>query len=167
MELLKRGLADAALGLKPMPAKEQDEVLAATAEMLSKKISFLPDGLASSVHYHAGGGATHVEWKDLKVIRITPEVVTAADRANGIPRRYRVSFGCAASRTWDPKANRWSDWRPGGYFMFPSAAKVEEMSGKLVAILGEHGQFLKGKGAIQPGYKGGNDLPAGMKRAVQ
>jgi len=164
-DLLKRGLADAALGLKPISEKEQDEILKVTAQMLSKKISFLPDGFASSVHYLPSGSATHVQWKDFKVTRITEQTVTEADRANYITKRYSVAFGCAASRTWDAKANRWTEWKPTGYTFFPSSAKVEEMAGKLVATLGEHGQFLKGGGAIQPANTHGNGLPPGMKRA--
>ena len=166
-DLLKRGLTDAALGLKPISEKEQEEILKVTAQMLTKKISFLPDGLASSVHYLPEGRATHVQWKDFKVTRITEQTVTEADRANYITKRYSVAFGCAASRTWDAKANRWTEWKPTGYIFFPSSAKVEEMAGKMVATLGEHGQFLKGGGAIQPANTHGNGLPPGMRRAGQ
>ncbi|RYD27241.1 MAG: hypothetical protein EOP87_21490 [Verrucomicrobiaceae bacterium] len=150
-----------------MPATEQDEVLTVVEEMIGKKISFHPDGHASSIHYHQGGGATRVEWKDFKVVSITPQAVTTADRANGITRRYLVGFGCVASRTWGPRDSNWSEWRNGGYLLFPSAIRVEEMSGKLVATLGERGQFMRGGGAIQPASSSGGGLPPGMKRAGQ
>jgi hypothetical protein len=166
-DIIKRGFAGVAASLRPMLAEEQDEVLTVVAEMLGKKISFHPDGHSSSIHYHQGGGATRVEWKDFKVVSITPQAVTTADRANGITRRYLVGFGCVASRTWGSRDSNWSEWRNGGYLLFPSAIRVEEMSGKLVANLGEHGQFMRGGGAIQPASSGGGGLPPGMKRAGQ
>jgi hypothetical protein len=166
-DIIKRGFAGVAASLRPIPAKEQDEVLTVVAEMLAKKISFHPDGHSSSIHYHQGGGATRVEWKNFKVVSITPQAVTTADRANGIIRRYLVGFGCVASRTWGPRDRNWSEWRNGGYLLFPSAIRVEEMSGKLVANLREHGQFMRGGGAIQPASSGGGGLPPGMKRAGQ
>ncbi|RYD85000.1 MAG: hypothetical protein EOP84_03865, partial [Verrucomicrobiaceae bacterium] len=47
-DIIKRGFAGVAASLRPMPATEQDEVLTVVAEMIGKKISFHPDGHASS-----------------------------------------------------------------------------------------------------------------------
>lgn len=91
--------------------------------------------------------------------------MTEVDRASYITKHYSVAFGCAANRTWDAKATRWTDWKPTRYIFFPSSAKVEEIADKLVATLGEYEQFLKGGGAIQPANTQGDGLPPGMKRA--
>lgn len=167
-DILKRGFANTAANLRSMPANEQNDVLTVVAEMLSKKISFHADGYhASSIHHNPGGSVTRVEWKDFKVTRIIPEQITKADRANDLTKRYLVTLGCEASRTWEPKASNWSEWRNGGYILFPTAIRVEEMSGKLVASMKEYGQFLNGNGTILPTSKADEDLPPGMKRSGQ
>jgi len=162
--LLKRGLSDAVLKQMPLSETEKNEVLAATAWMLKKKISFFPDGSAGSVHHLPGDGGTRIEWKDFKITGIVEEAVTQADRANSISKRYRVRFGCAASRVWAPKTNGWSEWKPNGDLLFPSSAKVEELAGKWVATVDEQGQFLPVNRGILPSGTGGSDLPAGMMR---
>jgi hypothetical protein len=172
-QLLVDGFKGALLGLKPIPEKEKQAVLRCVAATLMSRMTFRKDGVATSVH-ELSGRRTHIEWKELKVSHLSEQVINEADRANGITRRYRVGFSCAASRSWDAKGNRWKEWSPTGYFLFPSGCVVEERQGTLTTIFNEHGRFLPGpgqsiaNGAVQqPVRKGEPSLPPGMTRSAE
>ena len=169
--LLAEGLRGAAMSLKPMPEKERNEILAKIAEVLVTRVTFRNDGVATSVH-EMRGSRTHIEWKGLKVSNISRQPVNAADEANGISRKYHVGFSCAACRSWDSKANRWKEWSPTGYILFPSGWTVVERNGTMTVSLNEQGRFLPGPGnavatggAHQPVRKGDVELPAGMRKS--
>ena len=130
-KLLEEGLKGAVSTLTPVPAAEQKEVLTATATLLSKHVTFRPDGTASST-YH-GSSQWPVEWRKLVVRTITKQAVSDADRLNGVTRRYLASLGCDASRDWKPGTSAWSEWRQFGFVQFPSAITVEEKNGVLTA----------------------------------
>lgn len=170
-KLLLDGVRNGVLGLKPVPEREKQAVSQFVAEALMKRVTFRRDGVATSVH-ELHGARTYIEWKGFKVSQITEEAVTEADKANGVTRRYRVGFSCDASRSWDPKGNRWKEWTSTGYLLFPSGCTVEEKGGSWMVLLYEQGRFLPGPvnavasgAAHQPVEKGEVVLPPGMRRS--
>jgi hypothetical protein len=165
-QTLEQGLKSALQGLAPLPATERRDVLTATAALLAKHVTFRPDGTASSTYVQKENW--HIEWRKLVVSNISPAAVTDADRLNGITRRYYASLECEASRNWRPQATTWSEWKPTGFILFPSAIVVEETKGVLVARgNSELPKFQPGPGPSitdKPVTKGQPALPPGMTR---
>ena len=171
-KLLLESLKGAAKTFQSVPTADKDAILTATATLLAKHVTFRPDGTASS--YQATGNSRRtVEWKRLVVRRITAQTTNEADRLNGISKRYLVSLGCDAHRTWDTKGNRWNQWHAIGNPAFPSAFVVEWKSN--VWAVRESPQlksFTPGPGpsiaaAENPAAKATGidaDLPPGMSR---
>ena len=165
--ILEQGLKDAVQTFKPVSDAEKQEVLTATAALLAKHVTFRPDGTASAT-FHLGKPQP-VEWRQLVVEAIQPRALTDPDRLTGITRRYHASLGCDASRTWQPATNSWSEWKPVGILLFPSAIVVEEKN-RVLSARGGNDQlpkFIPGPGASvlqrQPAGTR-NDLPPGMTR---
>jgi hypothetical protein len=164
--ILEQGLKETANAFKPVSAAERKEVLTATAGLLAKHVTFRPDGTASATYQ--GGKPQPIEWRKLVVNAIRPQILTDADRLNGIVRRYHANLGCDASRSWKSDTNTWSEWKPNSFIHFPAAIVVEEKNGVLAARGNtELPKFAPGPGATvlqkQPGG-GKNDLPPGMTR---
>lgn len=162
---LEQGLKGAVATLTPVPDAEKREVLTATATLLSKHVTFRPDGTASSTYHRRS--AWPVEWRKLVVRAIHKQAVSDADRLNGVTRRYHASLGSDACRDWKPQATGWSEWRTTGFIHFPSAITVEEKAGVLTARGNtELPKFMPGSGPSitekQPAGK--SDLPPGMTR---
>lgn len=129
IDLLARGLRQAAVGITPLPADEEKQVLEAVTARFQKHLTFRSDGTAAATYRSREN--SHVEWRAFTVRRITAQAPSAADRLNGVTRRYRVSFGAEAHRTWTPQASTWSAWHVGGFGYFPPALEVEEVGGIL------------------------------------
>ena len=165
-KLLEQGLKQAVNGLKPLPATEKKEVLEAVATLLSKHVTFRPDGVAASTYHQTSPWP--IEWRKLVVNNIHPQSLTDADRLNGITRRYYASLGCDACRNWKPKSTEWSEWSQTGFVLFPSVIVVEEKNGSLSARgNAELSKFIPGPGPTTmerlPSGKS-NPLPPGMTR---
>lgn len=126
-KLLSQGLSGALAAFEPVAEVDKKAILAATAEVLAKHVTFRPDGTATAVCVKLG--KTHVEWKRLVVRNITKQAVTDADRLNGITRRFQVSFGCDGHRTFDSKTNGWTEWINTGYVLFPAGIEFEWKNG--------------------------------------
>lgn len=165
-QLLAQGLQQAVAGLTPVPAKDKDDILAATATLLSKHLTFRPDGTASA--YHTQSGRRPVEWKNFVVSHISNQAITEADRLNGISKRYLVAFDCDAHRTWDTKKNAWGEWLPIGNVTFPAGIYFEWKNGAWTAKGSfQLKYFIPGPGpAIAVPKREGKDagLPPGMTR---
>lgn len=171
---LEQGIVAAGATFKPVNQEDRRDLLTATAILLSKHVTFRPDGTASSFHW-SGTTRRTTEWKRLVVTRITAQSVTEADRLNGITRRFLVGFGCDAHRTWNTKANRWGQWYNTGNPHFPSALAFEWKNNSWTASGAERlKSFSPGPGPsiadprIQTGVNpAGKDtgLPPGMSRA--
>ncbi len=166
-KLLAEGMRGAVAGLAPVAEKDKTDVLAVTAELLAKHVTFRPDGTASAI-FTIPGTRQQVEWKKLVVRSIWNQPVTEADRLNGISRRFLVALGCDAHRTWDATKNAWHEWYPIGNPVFPSAFNVEWKGGKWVAHETDQIKwFIPGPGlpTITRQPKGKPlDLPPGMTR---
>ncbi len=164
--ILAQGLKDAAHTFKPVSDAEKQEVLTATAELLAKHLTFRPDGTASATLHL--GKPQPVEWRKLVVDAIHSKALTDADRLNGITRRYHASLSCDASRSWQPAANTWSEWKPVGVLLFPAVIVVEEKNRVLTARGNDQlPKFMPGPGAsvLQKQAAGTqDDLPPGMTR---
>lgn len=166
-KILEQGLKQAVGLLKPLSDEERQAVLNATATLLTRHVTFRPDGTASATFHR--DTPWPVEWRKLVVSGIHPRPVTDADRLNGITRRYLVALACDASRNWKPKATAWSEWTPTGFLYFPSAITIEESGGALTAKgNAELPRFVPGPGPAiqekQPAGKPSNPLPPGMTR---
>lgn len=165
-KLLEQGLTEAATSLTYVPADEKQEVLAATAALLARHVTFRPDGTASAT-YH-GSSQWPIEWRKLVVRMITKQAVSDADRLNGVTRRYHASLACDACRDWKPGTTAWSEWRQIGFVLFPSAIIVQEKNGVLTARgNAQLPKFSPGPGPSimdkhAPAKNGG--LPPGMTR---
>ena len=165
-QMLEQGLAGVVAGMTPVPAKDKADVLAATANLLTKHVTFRSDGTASA--YYTRSGRITVEWQKFVISHISGQAVTEADRLNGISKRYLVGFGCDAHRSWDTKTNRWGQWYPIGNVTFPAGIYFEWKDNAWIAS--ESGQlkfFTPGPGlsiaAPEPVGKT-SDLPPGMSR---
>lgn len=121
--MLARGLKEALKTMQAVPEADRTAILGATAELLTKHVTFRADGTSSS--WQALSTRRAVEWKGLVVHHITSQAVTEADRLNGITKRYLVTFGCDAHRTWDHQANAWGQWLAIGNPSFPSGLVFE------------------------------------------
>ncbi|WP_193215130.1 hypothetical protein [Luteolibacter marinus] len=165
-KLLEAGLLHAVEGFKPIPEADKKVVLNQTATLLSKHITFRPDGTASSTYNN--GSPWPVEWRKLVVHRISRQLVTEADRLNGVTRRYLASLRCDAHRQWKPKTTAWTGWQPSGFLFFPSAIIIEEKNGNWSARgNAELPKFSPGPGpSIQdkPTAPVSPGLPPGMTR---
>lgn len=122
-KILIQGLSGALTALEPVAESDKNVILAATAQVLSKHVTFRPDGTAAAVCTKLS--KQHVEWTRLNVRNISKQDVTDADRLNGIFRRFFVSFGCDAHRTFDAKTSRWTEWKDIGYVLFPAGITLE------------------------------------------
>lgn len=122
-KMLATGLEGALKTMQPVSEEDRAAMLDATAALLSKHVTFRADETASS--WYAMSARKPVEWKLLVIRNITAQQVTDADRLNGVTKRYLVSLGCDAHRTWDTKINRWGEWHAFGNPMFPSGLVFE------------------------------------------
>jgi hypothetical protein len=166
VDLLARGLRDAAAGLAPLPAAEEKKVLDTIRSRLEKHLAFRRDGTATATYRSSSNW--HVEWRAFSVRRITPMAVSEADRLNGITRRYLVSLGGDAHRFWRPTATSWSPWHAGGFGYFPPALEVQESGGTLTIRQSDAlDKFSPGPGdpvREKTTSKEKNPLPPGMTR---
>lgn len=166
---LEEGMRGVVTGLAPVAAEDKTAVLAATAAMLSKHVTFRQDGSASAT-CAAPGVKQQVEWRKLVVRSISNQTVTDADRLNGISRRIFVSLDCDAHRRWDARKNAWTEWFPVGNPIFPRGITVEWKSGAWMALESNQMKwFLPGPGlpsvTREPIPKTKSpDLPPGMTR---
>lgn len=164
--LLELGMKQAIAGLTPVPKEDKAEILKATADLLSKHLTFRPDGTASA--FYTASGRRPVEWKGFVVRQITRQAVTEADRLNGISKRYLVGFSCDAHRSWDTRKNAWGPWYPIGNVTFPSGIHLEWKNGKWTPAESFQLKFFTpGTGpSIEEPKRSGKDagLPPGMTR---
>jgi len=156
--ILKDGVKQAAASLSSLPREEQEEVGKVGMTALGRSVSFRSDGTASAIG-RGTGRDLHIEWKNLRVNRITKSALTAADGENGITGRYVVSLSCDASRHWDKDANAWGPWRNAGYILFPSTLRVERLHGNLTVQAERLAGFIPGPGAAAKA-----ETPPGMFR---
>jgi hypothetical protein len=165
-KMLATGLEAALKTMQPVPEVDRAAMLDATAALLTKHVTFRADGTASS--WHTMSTRRPVEWKRLVVSRITAQPVTEADRLNGISKRYLVSFGCDAHRSWDTKTNTWGQWYPIGNVSFPSAIWFEWKNNAWTASETTQLKFFTpgpGQSIAEPMPVGKTtDLPPGMTR---
>ena len=166
--LLTDSLRQAVAGVTPIPKKDRAEVIAATAALLAKHVTFRPDGTASTVST-ALGSRQNLEWKELAIKMVRKQSLTDADKLNGFSKRYTAILGSTAVRRWDTKANAWTVWSPTGHHLFPSGIVVEWKNGKRTARGNDYlPKFSPGPGpsiadvALAPED---NKLPPGMKLA--
>jgi hypothetical protein len=170
--VLAEGIKGTFRSLEPVAEKDRDALLTATATLLSKHVTFRPDGTAASF-YSQGGARRAMEWKRLVVTRISAQNVTEADRLNGVTRRFLVSFGCDAHRTWDTHGNAWGKWHATGNPLFPTGLFFEWKNNAWAASGAERLKaFTPGPGPsiADPKATGGkgnakdSGLPPGMSR---
>jgi len=159
--LLAEGLRKAVAGLTPVPEKDRAEVVTATAALISKHVTFRPDGTASTVSI-AMGSRQNLEWTDLTIKMIKMDSLTEADKLNGFTKRYRAILGSTASRRWDTKANAWTAWGPTGHPLFPSGIVVEWKNGTRTA----RGNDYLPKFSPGPGPSITDASPAPAERAL-
>lgn len=164
-QMLSQGLGGALAAFEPVTEADKKAILNATAEVLAKHVTFRPDGTATA--FSTKLGKQHVEWKRLVVRNITKQAVTDADKLNGITRRFLVSFGCDAHRSFNAKTSRWSDWMNIGYVLFPAGIEFEWKSGTWILKSESLNGFSPGPGPSitdkKPTVKDAG-LPPGMTR---
>lgn len=163
--LLGKAMRDAAASHQPIPQAEQKQVTTLAAELLAKHVTIRPDGSASAVYQRSGNW--YVEWRGFTIRRVDRAPVSDADRLNGITKRYHVVIGAEAHRDWPPKGQGWSEWRSGGFILFPSAIVVEETNGTWRATGNSRlPVFMPGSGSatVQRPASTEPGLPAGMTR---
>ena len=148
-QMLVQGLEHTIAGITRVPEVEQRMVVGECAKLLQRSVSFRPDGTAASIDRGLGRNV-HIEWRKLAIKSVNKSPLSAADRANGISRSYLAVLGCEASRTWNQKANAWSDWHNSGYLLFPSAIIVKEINGAIVTSAPRIETFSPGGGGNSP-----------------
>lgn len=169
--MITQGLKQAVMGLQPIPEEDQRVVLDQTMALLRKHVTFRSDGTASS-NSTATGKQQALEWKNLRINGIVSSALTEADRLNGFEKRYLANLTCDATRMWDSKTNRWTDWAPTPYPLFPAAITVEWKNGAVTTRGGSYlPKFTPGPGPSvtvtdtkQADPKISPELPPGMTR---
>jgi hypothetical protein len=165
-KLLGQGVLRMVTGHAPVPAKDKAEILDATATLLTKHVTFRPDGTASA--YYTQWGRHPVEWKKFVISHMSGQPITEADRLNGITKRYMVAFGCDAHRSWDTKNNTWGQWYASGNVTFPSGITFEWINGAWVTRVSPQLQYFTpgpGPSITEPKRAAKDaDLPQGMTR---
>ncbi len=165
--LLNQVAKQAMASWKSIPEDDRAAVFSITSELLKKHVTFRPDGTASA--YCIFNEKQRVEWKDLQVGSIRAQALTEADRLNGITKRYFVSLGSAAHRSWNSKTSAWGEWKPRGHVLFPSGVMVEFKGGRWIAIETDPMKyFTPSSGTPTPTVQRGTKdphLPPGMTRA--
>ena len=165
-KLLVQGAANAMKVFETVPEKDRTAILTATAELLKKHVTFRPDGTASAICIP--NSKQHVEWKRLVLRSISPQSINEADRLNGISKRYFVSLGSDAHRTWDTKTKSWGKWHSVGHVLFPGGISIEWKGEKWTAVETDQMKyFTPGPGpSIAVPKTTGKDagLPPGMTR---
>lgn len=116
-EFLAEGLKQVEANKSSISQEDQKALIAATAALLSKHMTFRADGTSSA--YCTSGERVSVEWKKFVMRDIRAQSVTEADKLNGISKKYSVIFSCDAHRAWDHKTKRWGEWVAQGYSNFP------------------------------------------------
>lgn len=131
-EILKHGLKQSVALLQPIPEADQKVVIAQTAALLQKHVTFRPDG-TSTAYSTVNTTRQSLEWKNLVIKMIAADALTDADKLNGFEKRYRAILSSEATRKWDPKINNWSQWSPTGHLLFPTGITVEWKNGVVTA----------------------------------
>jgi hypothetical protein len=168
-EVLAQGLKQDPAQKATVPAEDQEALLAATASLLKKHVTFRADGTASTFYTRAVRRS--VEWKKFVVTKITSQTVTEADKLNGVSKKYSVIFGCSAHREWDADINRWGEWLSYGYgefplgivFHFKNDVWIAESPALLKYFAPGPGQSISDS-KIKEATKGAS-LPPGMQKA--
>ncbi len=175
--------ATPAPGAKPKPAakkpaltrEEQLAVIAQTAALLQKHLTFRADGSVSS-YSSAMPARQMLEWKNLRIKMINTVAINDADSKAGVEKRFLAVLAWEGTRKWDSKLNGWSNWTSSGHQLFPTGIKVEWVNGQVKASGGDGlTKFAPGPGpsilddkdatpGIIPSSKAGPQLPPGMSR---
>ena len=130
--LLKRGLKEHVESKKPMTKSEKLELTRIVNERLKKAIHLGEDRKATALYrIHPSATPYRVEWKEFRIKRISRMPISQADRLNGINQRYAVFFDALAHRYWDSRTSNWTNWRNGGYPLFPKSLVVERVGERL------------------------------------
>ena len=128
-----------------VPERDQKILFAYASGILKNLVKFRDDGIATSV-YRLSGTEQHIEWQNLRFSFIRAELVTDAEHANGITRKYAIGLACDAHRTWNKRTRTWSTWRTRSFSMFPSILRFQERDGRVSLTNTFHGTFGRGPG---------------------
>ncbi len=177
-ELLGEAFKSSFTDLKPVPGNDRRAVISYATQVMRRLVTIRDDGTAATTH-HIGGSKTHIEWRGLRLASLRPGQVTPVDRSNGISRKSHVALACDTHRTWNRTTSRWSEWRSGGYVLFPSTLLIQERNGHMEVGTKFHGTFGRGPGspvAIQsvkpdptpaPPSKKHRHMPPDIKRSIR
>jgi hypothetical protein len=168
-EVLAQGLKPSIAEKSPISEEDKKALMAATAALLIKHVTFRADGTVSG--YYTFGEKKSVEWKNFVVNRVVENSITEADKLNGVTKRCAVAFGCDAHRIWDVKTTRWGEWQPRNFTDFPLGLAFQLKKGVWTAdspALLKY--FTPGPGTniadstVKPAGKT-TDLPPGMQKS--
>ncbi len=168
-EVLAQGLKPSIAEKSPISEEDKKTLMAATAALLTKHLTFRADGTAST--YYNFGEKKSVEWKNFVVNRVVLNPTSEADKLNGVSKRCAIAFGCDAYRVWDVKTSRWGEWQARNFTDFPLGLAFQLKKGVWTAdspALLKY--FSPGPGtnisdsSVKPAGKT-NDLPPGMQKS--
>jgi hypothetical protein len=145
-------------------------LIAETARILGKHVTFRPDGTQTAIHTGHTRTTVHIEWKELKISHIHKKPVNEADKLNGIQHSYFINFSCTASRTFDSKTNQWKPWTNTGYLFFPTGITLLFKNGAWIQQRESLTPFTPGPGPSildTPQPRPTEKLPPGMSRIPQ
>lgn len=110
--------------------EETARVTAAVEAVLAKHLTVRSDGTA--VTSEQGSKVRTIEMNRFRIGPVRFQQTNAADRLNGITKRFLASVDSDAHRIWNGDTRTWSDWKPSRYLLFPGALTVEYRDGRIV-----------------------------------
>lgn len=116
---LHEGICKDLATLENIPDPSRSQVVAATARLLDRHLSFEPDGRIVSI-YQTGEAQWEIEWRQLTIRHIAHLAAQPDDPANGIIARFRAHLTSQAHRRRSLADLQWSPWRPTDYVRFPA-----------------------------------------------
>jgi Protein of unknown function (DUF2726) len=128
------------VGLSEVSAEKNIQIQRTAAEFLSRYTKHQKGNFL--LRLNSGSSERWVESRGLAFSRVSPYLVTAADRANGIEAIYSVSLDSSIHRTYDSATTKWTDWQNGRHLFIPAAIRViEKRDGQLTVESSTLSQF--------------------------
>lgn len=160
---IELGLKGAVSAFTPVPEEKSRPALSTADAILRQYVK--KSGENHLCQYSATLSSEWIELNGLKLSRVTYDVVSDADRANGIRERFTVGVECAMHRMRKPGASAWSPWTNGLPLLLPGAIVVELTTNGSWTVKESSLKYFNRIGTSTPAtHSPGNGLPPGVSR---
>ncbi|MGL5017357.1 MAG: DUF2726 domain-containing protein [Luteolibacter sp.] len=114
------------------------------------------------LQFASGIGTGWTETRNLELVRVTAQAVSAADQANGIAESFLVSISSEIFRNYDRRTGKWTEWYNGRNLILPPGIQViRRTNGQWSAQASGLSSFVPFTAHGNPGL-----IPHGAKQAL-